>query len=278
MECRLFHTEIAEGVFRISDALHGPNEDGFSDAPGQATQNSYLVVGEERAALIDLAVDTPELYPYACSIAGMPVQVLLTHGHPDHVYHLDTVSEGWLHPADHSLVKDGIPGLSAPMDVCLHPLADGQRIDLGGRELRVIALPGHTLGSVLFLDAQTGTLLSGDTCARRLLYGLTPTVPLEEHCRLLEQLNEPDFSVMYTAHDRCGLPKEYLKTILNCIRNELPKARETVTLPVVGPMRNLHADQRRTPCLPGSHHRPDDRQQMEAAHHAESASAPVALQ
>ena len=240
MECRLFHTEIAEGVFRISDALHGPNEDGFSDAPGQATQNSYLVVGEERAALIDLAVDTPELYPYACSIAGMPVQVLLTHGHPDHVYHLDTVSEGWLHPADHSLVKDGIPGLSAPMDVCLHPLADGQRIDLGGRELRVIALPGHTLGSVLFLDAQTGTLLSGDTCARRLLYGLTPTVPLEEHCRLLEQLNEPDFSVMYTAHDRCGLPKEYLKTILNCIRNELPKARETVTLPVVGPMRNLH--------------------------------------
>ena len=240
MECRLFHTEIAEGVFRISDALHGPNEDGFSDAPGQATQNSYLVVGEERAALIDLAVDTPELYPYACSIAGMPVQVLLTHGHPDHVYHLDTVSEVWLHPADHSLVKDGIPGLSAPMDVCLHPLADGQRIDLGGRELRVIALPGHTLGSVLFLDAQTGTLLSGDTCARRLLYGLTPTVPLEEHCRLLEQLNEPDFSVMYTAHDRCGLPKEYLKTILNCIRNELPKARETVTLPVVGPMRNLH--------------------------------------
>lgn len=240
MECRLFHTEIAEGVFRISDALHGPNEDGFSDAPGQATQNSYLVVGEERAALIDLAVDTPELYPYACSIAGMPVQVLLTHGHPDHVYHLDTVSEVWLHPADHSLVKDGIPGLSAPMDVCLHPLADGQRIDLGGRELRVIALPGHTLGSVLFLDAQTGTLLSGDTCARRLLYGLTPTVPLEEHCRLLEQLNEPDFSVMYTAHDRCGLPKEYLKTILNCIRNELPKARETVTLPAVGPMRNLH--------------------------------------
>lgn len=97
MECRLFHTEIAEGIFRISDSLHGPNEDGFSDAPGQATQNSYLVVGEERAALIDLAVDTPELYPYVCSIAGMPVQVLLTHGHPDHVYHLDTVSRRWPH-------------------------------------------------------------------------------------------------------------------------------------------------------------------------------------
>ena len=49
MECQLFHAEIAESIFRISDALHGPNEDGFSDVPGQATQNSYLVIGEEQA-------------------------------------------------------------------------------------------------------------------------------------------------------------------------------------------------------------------------------------
>ena len=89
MECRLFHAELAKGVFQISDALHGPDSDGLSNAPGQPTQNSYLVVGERKAALIDLAVDTPELYSYACSLAGTPVQVLLTHGHPDHVYHIE---------------------------------------------------------------------------------------------------------------------------------------------------------------------------------------------
>ena len=75
MECRLFHTEIAEGVFRISDALHGPNEDGFSDALGQATQNSYLVVGEERAAstwrwihrsCIPMPVPSPECLCRCC--------------------------------------------------------------------------------------------------------------------------------------------------------------------------------------------------------------------
>lgn len=241
MECRLFHTELAKGVFQISDALHGPDSDGLSNAPGLPTQNSYLVVGERKAALIDLAVDTPELYSYACSLAGTPVQVLLTHGHPDHVYHLDAVSEAWLHPADHGMVTEGIPGLCPPIpSISLHSLEDGQCIDLGNRELKVIALPGHTLGSVLFLDERTGILFSGDTCARRLLYGLTLTVPLSEHCRLLEQLSKRDFSIIYTAHDRCGLPKEYLQTILNCIRTELPKAEETVTLPVVGSMRNLH--------------------------------------
>ena len=80
MECKLFSAELAKGIYRISDSLHGPNSDGFSDAPGQATQNSYLILGEERAALIDMAVDTPELYSFACRLANKPVTVLLTHG------------------------------------------------------------------------------------------------------------------------------------------------------------------------------------------------------
>ena len=79
MECKLFSAELAKGIYRISDSLHGPNSDGFSDAPGQATQNSYLILGEERAALIDMAVDTPELYSFACRLANKPVTVLLTH-------------------------------------------------------------------------------------------------------------------------------------------------------------------------------------------------------
>ena len=115
MECKLFFAELAKGIYRISDSLHGPNSDGFSDAPGQATQNSYLILGEERAALIDMAVDTPELYSFACRLANKPVTVLLTHGHPDHVYYLETAAEAWLHPADHDLVKKGIPGNSPPV-------------------------------------------------------------------------------------------------------------------------------------------------------------------
>lgn len=242
MECNLFHIEIAEGIFRISDSLHGPNEDGFSDAPGTATQNSYLVVGSEKSVLIDLAMDTPELYGYAAALAGVPVMVVVTHGHPDHLYHLNAVPEIWLHPADHCLLLDGIPGVMEPVKnpPQIHSLADGQILDLGGRELEVIVLPGHSLGSVLLLDRKTGTLFTGDTCARRLLYGVTPTVSLDEHCRHLEHLRQQDFSVIYTAHDRCGLPKSYLQTILCCIREELPKSTETVDIPGITSFRNLH--------------------------------------
>lgn len=242
MKCSLFHAEIAEGVFRISDSLHGPNEDGYSDAPGIATQNSYLVVGGEKAALIDLAVDTPELYGYATALAGGPVMVVVTHGHPDHIYHLNTVPEIWIHPEDHNLLQSGIPVVMKPVKnpPLIHSLTDGQILDLGQRELEVISLPGHTLGSVLLLDRKTGTLLTGDTCARRLLYGVTPTVSLEEHCQHLERLCQREFSVMYTAHDRCGLPKSYLRTILCCIREELPKTTETIDIHGITTFRNLH--------------------------------------
>ena len=241
MECKLFHKEIAEGIYRISDALHGPNEDGYSEQFGAATQNSYLITGANKAALIDLAVDTKELYSYAKKLARVPVTVLLTHGHPDHIYHLKTVPEAWIHPADEGMVTLGLPGISLPVtEISLHPLQDGQVIDLGDRKIEVLALPGHTMGSVLFLDYNTGTVLAGDTCARRLLYGVTPTITLEEHCRHLEGLMNRDFKVIYTAHDRAGLPKDYLQTILNGIRTELPKATETVEIPGVGTMKNLH--------------------------------------
>lgn len=241
MECKLIVHPLAHGIFQISDAMHGPNSDGYSTEPGKATANSYLIIGEERAVLIDLALNTPELYAYAQSLAGKPILVLLTHGHPDHIYHLNTVPEAWLHPADDTMVREGIPGISFPYpDTVLHPLTDGQQIDLGGRTIKVISLPGHTMGSVLFLDQESGLLFVGDTCARRLLYGVTPTIPVFRHCEMLERLMKQDFSVMYSAHDRCALPKEYIQTILHCIREELPKAGETVMIPGVGEMKNLH--------------------------------------
>ncbi len=42
------------------------------------------------------------------------------------------------------------------------PVYDGDIIDLGGRELLAIALPGHTPGSTALLDKNSGMLFSGD--------------------------------------------------------------------------------------------------------------------
>ena len=115
--------------------------------------------------------------------------------------------------------------------------ATGDVIDLGGRELEVFHIPGHTPGSILLLDRKCRVLLSGDTCARRLLYGLHEQVSFEEFCASLENLKTADFDVMYSAHDRCAIPKEYLYHMRLLLKNEVPQTKNVVDLPGIGEMK-----------------------------------------
>lgn len=41
--------------------------------------------------------------------------------------------------------------------------SDGEIIDLGGRRLEILHVPGHTPDAVALLDAENGLLFTGDT-------------------------------------------------------------------------------------------------------------------
>jgi glyoxylase-like metal-dependent hydrolase (beta-lactamase superfamily II) len=53
-------------------------------------------------------------------------------------------------------------------------LADGDRLDLGGRTLTVLHTPGHSPDSVCLLDDRTGVLLAGDMLATGPIYAHFP--------------------------------------------------------------------------------------------------------
>jgi len=90
------------------------------------------------------------------------VAVLLTHSHPDH----------W---PEYDLVKGatGAPVLCHPAEMVMpaekidRPLADGDRLAVGGLSLLVIHTPGHTPGSCCFLVGPPSGgrryLIAGDT-------------------------------------------------------------------------------------------------------------------
>jgi len=226
----LFHTEIGDGIFLISTDLQGK-----SMLPGPATTNSYLVIGEEKAMLFDLTVDDPAVKEYVKDLTDKPIMLALSHAHPDHIYHLNLWEEVWLHPADEKFLHGGFLGMDAvePFPK-LHFLHGGDTIDLGNRILDVIHIPGHTPGSILLLDRKTKILLSGDTGARRLLYGITDYIPTEVFCADLERLKTFDFTAMYSAHDRCAIPRAHIDTMLDVIRNNLHGAERIVPVPGVG--------------------------------------------
>ena len=77
--------QLGEGVFHIQDL--------FSDY-------MYLVVGEEKAALIDTGMGFPGLRQLVERLTDKPVIVLNTHGHLDHIGGNDEFGCIYLHPDD----------------------------------------------------------------------------------------------------------------------------------------------------------------------------------
>lgn len=136
----------------------------FEDPTGST---AYLIVGERRAAMIDCGMGREAVMPRIREVTELPVSLLLTHAHPDHYGAADEFERVWLHEKDAAVLEE-MERAFAALDARPFPrermraFADGEVFDLGGRRLLTLPLPGHTPGSCVFADEQTGRLFTGD--------------------------------------------------------------------------------------------------------------------
>jgi glyoxylase-like metal-dependent hydrolase (beta-lactamase superfamily II) len=183
VECGPYTVEaLGKGVYHIEDgiAAYPPgfwyNEDGSrrTDEDGNSMNNCsdmYLIVGSEKALIIDLSnrIDRDGAADALISIveglcAGLPYEIAITHGHPDHV-------GMWYAFADKG-VKINFPdgdyaaymaegfGLEESM---LAPFTPGDAtFDLGGRYVDTVRVQGHTGSSTVFALLGEDMLFSGD--------------------------------------------------------------------------------------------------------------------
>lgn len=116
----------------------------------------FLLLGEKEALLIDSGMQTLNAKELAMQVTDLPIKLFNTHTDIDHIgsnYEFDEVMMNLS-----ELVNYKLPHTSQK----IIPVYDGDVIDLGGRELLAIALPGHTPGSTALLDKNSGMLFSGD--------------------------------------------------------------------------------------------------------------------
>lgn len=144
----------------------------------------YLVKGEDKAVLIDTLQDTDQLYETVRKLSDLPLEVIITHGHPDHAGHsIRQFHEAgvpvYMHEADIDLYCNLFRG-EYPRE-WFTPLEDEQIFDLGNLTLRIILLAGHTPGSVVVLDEKNGCLYSGDAVGSGHFWMQIPgCIPLHE--------------------------------------------------------------------------------------------------
>ena len=116
----------------------------------------FVLTGQDRALLIDSGRNVHTARDIAATLTNLPIMLLNTHADGDHVGSNAQFESFYMHPDEEPNYRRGDRGGE------IIPIGEGDVIDLGGRELEVIHLPGHTPGSIALLDRSARVLISGD--------------------------------------------------------------------------------------------------------------------
>lgn len=146
----------------------------------------YLVIGNERACVIDTMNGYTDLKRAVRSLTDLPVTVVNTHGHPDHIFGNAYFDNALLHPKDLPLARMFMEDVEFQQFLAAKRLAmppfgeirEGDSIDLGGRHLDVYELPGHTPGGILLLLREERILFTGDSVNHHLWMQLDGCAPM----------------------------------------------------------------------------------------------------
>ena len=139
--------------------------DGKTWALDEGGVRFFLLAGDERSLMIDSGMKTEDARGMAEEIlkaAGAPcgdkLELLNTHADPDHIACIAQFPRFYMHPAEATNFYNSRKAAGQ-----MKAIWDGDEIDLGGRTIRVIEIPGHTPGSVALLDVERRRLFSGDS-------------------------------------------------------------------------------------------------------------------
>lgn len=194
------HGGAAGGPARID---HGVSAGTFSlDGETFDVENNIWVIGDDDQCVV---IDAPHRLDDVLAVVGdrTVTAIVATHAHDDHVRIAPALS-----------ARTGAPVLLHPADLPVwrltHPevdpggtLADGQVIQVGGTDLRVLHTPGHSPGSVCLYAPALGVVFSGDT----LFHGGPGATgrSFSDHGTILESIRHrlftlPPETVVHTGH------------------------------------------------------------------------------
>ncbi|MCR5230428.1 MAG: MBL fold metallo-hydrolase [Solobacterium sp.] len=215
----------------------------------------YLLIGSERALVIDAGWGYEDIRPIIRSITDKPYMLAVTHGDPDHGLGAVRFGEFCIHPLDYGklLRNDSyeerlgmleyrlkkMPSLNGHIDVdayCsskfskdteVHFLTDGQIIDLGGKHVECILTPGHSYGHLMYFEQETGRLFSGDqiTDGHNIWHFLShdEQAPFQTTLNSLKGLREREEQItsIWPAHAKTPAAVSCLDDLIECLETEL---------------------------------------------------------
>lgn len=189
---------------------------------------SYLIIGTESALLFDTGNGIGDIKAVVEQLTDEPVRVLNSHSHFDHIggnYQFDDVlsiateftlartggiqsDEVRMEASPEALCKSLPEGVTEashqtrPFSIT-ETIAEGDVVDIGGRRLEVLHVPGHTDDSIALLDRDAGFLWSGDSFYEGPIWLFFPETDLAAYQKSVAKLAAvaADLKAVFPAHN-----------------------------------------------------------------------------
>lgn len=145
----------------------------FQSLPvGLLEVNCYILAKEDKAVVVDPGGNYLDILGTLKNNELSLEAIINTHGHYDHIGANNSLTEKnkcpvYIHEKELDLLKDSTSNLSVwfegslEIDYEIKEVKDGDTIEAGGLDFKVIHTPGHTLGGICLLQGEN--LFTGDT-------------------------------------------------------------------------------------------------------------------
>lgn len=199
----------------------------------------YLLLGTERAVLIDTGLGVANIKTVVDSITSLPVLVITTHVHWDHIgghkhfrdFAVHEKEFAWIYekfPIPLQMVKENLTRnpCEFPSDfniesyqvfqgMPLFTMRDGDIIELGNRSLQVFHTPGHSPGHCCFYEKERGYLYSGDLIYSGCLDAFYPSTNPIDFMHSVDKIRKLYIQKICPSHYEINIPIVMANRIYN---------------------------------------------------------------
>ena len=197
----------------------------------------YLLVGQEKAILIDTGLGVSDIKSIVDELTALPVEVITTHVHWDHIGGHGLFDHIAVHEAEKDWISYKFPlalqvvkneltkkpcAFPQTFDIASYRVfqgepqkvyRDGDVMDLGGRTVQVIHTPGHSPGHCCFYESEREYLYSGDLAYKGCLNAFYPTTDPRLFYESLKKLRRFKIAKILPGHHQLEIPVSLLGEI-----------------------------------------------------------------